>query len=488
VTDDVQAHDVATPERMRAELSGALRAELSRALRAELSRALRAVVGDAHVLEAADTRAGYERDWTGRFGGPALAVVRPADTAEVAGVLRACAAAGVAVIPQGGNTGLVGGSVPAATGPAPVIVSTSRLTAVGPVDGASGQVTAGAGVSLATLQAAAAAAGMAFAVDLAARDSATVGGMVATNAGGLHVVRYGTMRAQVLGVEAVLADGTVVSRLSGLLKDNTGYDLSQLLVGSEGTLAVVTAARLRLVPALPEHVTALIGLDGTASALDVVAAVRAGTEGLEAAEVFYRNGLELVMAHAGLPDPLPRPWPAYLVVECASRRDPTDGLYEVLVGLDLDADATAVATDGPGRARLWAYRERHTEAVNALGIPHKLDVTVPLSALADLEARGRAVVEQVAPGSTSVIFGHVGDGNLHLNVVGPPPEDEAVDEAVLRLVASLGGSISAEHGIGRAKAAWLHLSRSPAEQATMRALKAALDPAWTLNPGVILTA
>ena len=456
---------------------------------ADLLEELAGIVGASQVLVDDDVRAPYEMDWTRRFTGPAAAVVRPGSTAETSAVLAACSAAGTPVVIQGGNTGLVGGGVPAPEAPGrprPVLLSTTRLDRVGEVDEVAAQVTAGAGVTLARLQAAAAARGMVFPVDLAARDSATVGGMVATNAGGLHVLRYGSMRAQVVGLEAVLADGTVVSRLSGLVKDNTGYDLSQLMVGSEGTLAVITAARLRLVPEHPERVVALIGLPSTAAALAALEAVRRRAEGLQAAEIFYAGGLDLVRAHANLGAPLEREWPVYLVLECAGLADPSEELFEALAGLDLPDDATAVATDPAGQARLWAYRERHTEAISALGVPHKLDVTLPQSRLAEFEAAVRQVVESAAPGSRLVLFGHVGDGNLHVNVVGPPPEDETLDEAVLKLVASMDGSISAEHGIGRAKAAWLDLSRSPAELALMRSVKAAVDPAGLLNPGVLL--
>jgi FAD/FMN-containing dehydrogenase len=451
-----------------------------------LTASLAETVGASHVLTDPELRAPYEIDWTRRFGGSAAVVVRPGSTDQVASVLRTCAGAGVAVVVQGGNTGLVGGGVPAPAGPPVVLLSTTRLNRLDPVDPVSAQVTAGAGVTLARLQEAAATAGLAFSVDLAARDSATVGGMVATNAGGLHVLRYGPMRAQVIGLEVVLADGTVLSRLSGLIKDNTGYDLSQLLVGSEGTLGVVTAARLRLFPAHPERVVALIGVANTAEALDVVGALQRRVEGLEAAELFYADGLALVRRHVGLPDPLPRSWPAYLVIECAALADPSDALFDVLAALDLSEEATAVATDPPGRARLWAYREHHTETVSSLGVPHKLDVTLPQARLAEFETAVRAEVDRVAPGSTLVLFGHVGDGNLHVNVVGPPPDDDSVDDAVLRLVASMGGSISAEHGVGRAKVGWLSLSRSPAELAAMRAVKAALDPGGLLNPGVLL--
>jgi FAD/FMN-containing dehydrogenase len=487
---------------------------------ADLAAALSDIVGPTNVLVDSDLRSPFETDWTRRFGGPALLVVRPGSTGEVAATVRACAGLGVGIVVQGGNTGLVGGGVPAPGPPGPpgegrgeaadsapagvpdgapdgalgealraaqvVILSTVRLTRLEPVDAVAAQVTAGAGVPLARLQEAAARAGLAFGVDLAARDSATVGGMVATNAGGLHVLRYGAMRAQVIGLEAVLADGTVVSRLSGLVKDNTGYDLSQLLVGSEGTLGVITAARLRLVADHPEKVVALLGLAGTAEALEVLAAMRRRVEGLQAAELFYDDGLELVRAHAGLAAPLPHPWPAYLVVECAGLSDPSEPLFEVLAELDWPEAATAVATDPAGQARLWAYRERHTEAISALGVPHKLDVTLPQARLADFEAEVRRVVAESAPGSRLVLFGHVGDGNLHVNVVGPPSDDERVDDAVLRLVASMDGSISAEHGVGRAKVRWLGLSRTATELAAMRAIKGALDPAGLLNAGVLL--
>ncbi len=449
-----------------------------------------AVVGPSQVLVDDDVRAPYEVDWTRRFCGPAALVVRPASTAEVSAVLAECHARKVPVVVQGGNTGLVGGGVPAPASegpPLPVLVSTVRLDSLGAVDSVAAQVTAGAGVTLADLQAAAHREGLVFPVDLAARDTATVGGMIATNAGGLHVLRYGSMRAQVMGIEAVLADGTVVSRLSGLVKDNTGYDLSQLLIGSEGTLAVVTAARLRLVPDHPERVVALLGLDDTAQALETLRAVRGRAEGLQAAEIFYADGLELVRAHASLGLPLDREWPVYLLLECAGTSDPTDALFEALSGLDLPEDATALAVDRAAQGRLWAYRERHTEAISALGVPHKLDVTLPQSRLAEFEAAVRETVRSVAPGARLILFGHVGDGNLHVNVVGPPPEDETLDQAVLELVASMDGSISAEHGIGRAKAAWLHLSRSPAELSVMRAIKAAMDPDGLLNPGVLLS-
>jgi FAD/FMN-containing dehydrogenase len=331
------------------------------------------------------------------------------------------------------------------------------------------------------------ASGWAFGVDLAARDSATIGGMAATNAGGVHVVRYGGMRDQVAGVEAVLATGEVVSRLGGLTKDNTGYDLTGLLVGSEGTLGVITRVRLRLVPSRAVRVTAVLGIDDTKEAVGLVSRLRRELPSLEAIEIFYPDGLDLVCRHAGLSSPLARRFGAYLLIESAGSDDRViDELGAFVLGLGLDDDASAVAADGPARTQLWAYRERHTEVVNALGVPHKLDVTLPLESLAAFEAAVRRRVAAVARGATVVIWGHLGDGNLHVNVVGPPAEDDTVDDAVLRLAASMGGSISAEHGIGRAKVRWLDLNRSPAEIEAMRAIKTSLDPAGLLNPGVLL--
>jgi FAD/FMN-containing dehydrogenase len=462
-----------------------------------LTATLVGVLGRDHVLTDPDLTASYTVDWTGRWRGQAAVVARPASTAEVVAVLQACLAFQVAVVPQGGNTGLVGGGVPADHGSGPddlrLVMSLVRLGRLDPVDAAAAQVTVGAGVTLAALQrhVAASSTGLAFGVDLGARDSATVGGMVATNAGGIHFVRHGGMRQQVAGLEVVLADGQVVERLRGPAKDNTGYDVPGLLVGSEGTLGIVTAARLRLVAALPFRVTALIGVAGTAAAIELVTALRRHVPALEAAEIFYQEGLELVCRTAGLVSPLGSPlagrWRAYLLVECAGADDTvTDQLAQCLATAGVDDEATAVATTPKGRQNLWAIREGHTEAVNRLGVPHKLDVSLPLGALASFVPAVHQAVAGAASDATVVLWGHAGDGNLHVNVVGPAPDDYTVDDAVYRLVAEMGGSISAEHGIGRAKIPWLHLTRSGADIGAMRAIKQALDPTGRLNPGVLL--
>ncbi|MFJ4468791.1 FAD-binding oxidoreductase [Streptomyces sp. NPDC089424] len=445
-----------------------------------LAQQLSAVVGPAQVLADPALRASYETDFTGRYRGRARLVVRPADTAQVAEVLRRCRAGGVPVVPQGGNTGLVGGSVPTPDG-GEVVLSLRRLDGIGEVDMSVGRVTVGAGVVLSDLRRHVAAHGLEFGVDLAARDSATLGGMIATNAGGERVVRHGTTRANVAGLEAVLADGTVLDRLAGLPKDNAGYDLTGLLVGSEGTLAVVTRARLRLVPRLPERVSALVGLDSLEAALALVARLRV-LESLELAEFFMAEGLALVLEKSGLPAPFRTAYPVYLLVECAGRRDPAEELAGVLD--EAGPAETAVALADADRRRLAAYRERHTESINAAGVPLKLDVTVPSAEVPGFVADLPGVL---AGRGRPYLFGHLAEGNLHVNLLDVADEDEdAVTGAVLGRVAAVGGSISAEHGVGRAKARYLHLSRSPAEIAVMRSLKAALDPTGVLNPGAVL--
>jgi len=327
-----------------------------------LLRSLAGIVGEPHVLTG-DATAGYASDWTGRFRGETPAVVRPREVAEVAAVLALCTGAGVPVVPQGGNTGLVGGGVPLHD---EVVLSLTRLNRLGPVDHEAAQVTAGAGVTL--QQVADADPGLDLPILIASRDSATVGGAVATNAGGLRVLRFGPMRAQLRGIEAVLADGTVVSHLAGLVKDNTGYDYPSLLAGSEGTLAVITAARLRLVPRLRDTVTALAGAGG----LDEVHALarRAVREvpGLVSAEFFTRTGLDILVAHAGLAPPLAGPAEAYLLLEACG-----PGAFGDLADVIGDREA-AVAESAADRARLWSCRERHPEAAGSLGVPVKLDV------------------------------------------------------------------------------------------------------------------
>src|ERR1700733_4853300 len=286
---------------------------------------LRDIVGSGHVFVEPDVMASYAIDWTGRFTGQPTAVVRPGDGREVAGVVALCKEAGVALVPQGGNTGLVGGSVPLA---GEVVLSLRRLGGVTDVDSLGGQLSVGAGTPLVDVQVAAAAAGWAYGVDIGSRDSATIGGTIATNAGGLQVLRHGPTRAQLMGFEAVLGTGDTVSHMGGLMKDNTGYDLGGLLCGSEGTLGVVTAARVRLVPPNPERVTSLVAFSSSAAAVDAALFLRRSLPDLQSLEFFVDRGLALVCQVMGMARPFPDPHSAYLLIEVAGQRDPmaaTDG-------------------------------------------------------------------------------------------------------------------------------------------------------------------
>ena len=445
-----------------------------------LIEALRAIVGDRDVLTDPDLRGPFETDWTRRFGGPALAVVRPGSTSEVSQVLRACTEHGVAVVPQGGNTGLVGGGVPRG---GEVLVSLSRLSEVGQVDTALGQIEVGAGATLAALQQRASEAGLDAGLDFAARDSASIGGIVACDAGGARALRYGTARSRVVGLEAVLADGSIVRRMGGLAKDNAGFNIPALLIGSEGTLGVITRVIWRLNPRRPARVAALVPLPDAASAANVLAALMAEAPSLEACELITDAGMELVLAHQRRERPVRRS-PVYVLAELAAREDPTDELAQALARAG--AEDAAVADDTTSRERLWALREGHTDAISAAGVPHKLDVGVPLAALPRFLEHLPGVVADACPGAQTIVFGHLGDGNLHVNLVGPDRDDEAADDAVLELVLQCGGAISAEHGVGTAKARWLTAARGSDEVAAMRRVKAALDQSGVLNPGVVL--
>lgn len=444
-----------------------------------IDRALADIVGPAHILTG-DLAAGYEIDWSRRFGGPSRCVVRPGSTAEVSEILSLLCREGIPVIPQGGNTGLVGGGVPAPSGEAPVIVSLRRLDWIDPIDPLAGQVTAGAGATLGAVQRHASEAGWEYGVDLAARETATIGGTVATNAGGIRVIAHGMTRAQVAGVEAVLPDGTVISHLAGLAKDNTGYDLAGLLCGSEGTLAVITAVRLRLHRPAGATTVGMVGVPDYAAALEVMARARARTVVL-AAEVIDAVGMSLVTAITDLAWPLRDPHPLVVLLEVADGGDAT--------GLPFtDDDDAVVAVEARDRARLWEYRERQSEAFSSLGVIHKLDVSVPLARLAACAAELADLVRAHPQVTAFGVFGHLGDGNIHVEIAGPAPDDLAIDHAVLAHVASHGGSISAEHGVGRAKAQELHLCRPAAQVGAMRAIKAAWDPRGIMNPGVLLLA
>jgi FAD/FMN-containing dehydrogenase len=291
----------------------------------------------------------------------------------------------------------------------------------------------------------------------------------------------------VAGLEAVMADGSVISRLTGLTKDNAGYDLPSLLVGSEGTLGIVTRVRWRLSPLLPARVAALVPLDSISEASALLAALRAHAPSLESCDFFLDDGLALVLDYQQRESPVRDRSPVYVLTECAAVSDPTEELAAALQDAlgDGGVERALIADDTSGRQGLWALREGHPEAINAAGIPHKLDVGVPLDRLAEFVERVPAVAS-AAGAERVILFGHLGDGNVHVNILGTDPHDGTVDDAVLEQVLRSGGTISAEHGIGVAKARWLERARGPAELAAMRAIKHALDPGGLLNPGVIL--
>ena len=415
--------------------------------------ALGGVVGKSHVLTEPDMMAGYVRDWTGRWTGHSAAVIRPGSVAEVQEVVRLCHGSQMAVVPQGGNTGLVGGSVPHH---GEVVLSLRRLDRLEPIDLASLSVTVGAGTTIGALQEHARRAGLRYGVDLASRDSATIGGTIATNAGGTHVVSNGDTRRQVLGLEVVLADGTRLSGLEGMPKASLGPDPLQLMVGSEGTLGVITSARLKLLP-------------GEAGApMVVLVAVKTLREGLgffgpdvRAIEFFDKACLEAVIEHRGLPRPLPIESPFYVLIEAG-------------VAPPIPEDAAAVV-DG----RLWAYRESITETINGLGVPVKLDVAVPLNRVDDFAG----AVNDLDLGGDTYLFGHLAEGNFHVNVVGSR-DPEAVVDRVLELVVSVGGVIASEHGVGVAKADWWRRTTEPSILEFHQRVKEALDPDRILNPAV----
>ena len=433
-----------------------------------LARDLTAVVDDAGMVTDPGVTETYAHEWTGRFGRAPLLVVQPASTHQVSATLQVCRQHGCSVVVQGGATGLVGGSVPSRDGQ--VVLSTRRLQHLGEVD-ADGFVTVGAGVTIAALHDHAMSAGWDYGVDLASRDSATIGGTVATNAGGVRVVRYGDTRSQVVGLEAVLPDGSVVSRMQGWPKDSSGYDLTRLFVASEGTLGVITAVRVRLVRPLPDdRLTVLMGCHSLEEAVAIARRLGERPSALLAAEFIIGTAMDLVCRAFDLPFPLQRQWPVYLLVET----DEEAAAHTV-------GDAADVVVD----RRVWQYRELQSEAAHTRATPgapvHSLDVAVRLASLDDFV---RQLPSLVAPGEV-VCFGHLMEGNLHVQVIGGG--DDA-DDVVLRAVADLGGTISSEHGIGVAKTQWLSLTRSAAEIAAMRSLKQALDPTNSLNPDVLFPA
>ena len=455
------------------------------------------VLGRKGIVTAREDIAPWETDWRRRFHGHAPALLAPASTAEVAAVVAAAAQHRVALVPQGGNSSMVGGATPLADGSA-LILSLRRMNRIRRVDAEAGLAVAEAGVILADLHAAALAAGRRFPLTLGAKGNATVGGLVSTNAGGTQVLRFGSMRGLVAGLEVVLADGQVHDGLSALKKDNRGYDLTQLLVGAEGTLGIVTAATLRLVPVPASRTTAWAATADPTAALALLRRFQVATDALESFEILPRESLDAVLAY--VPDirsPLAGEHGWHLLIEHTDDRGAAlteavlaDALADGLIG-----DATLAASEAQAAA-FWRIRESISDAERALGPASQHDLSVPVEAMPRFMIEAAAACEARFPGTHASGFGHLGDGNVHFHVRARPGTDPArwyaedvpvVTRFVDDLVIAAGGSIAAEHGIGQMKLGELERLSSPARLAALRAVKAGLDPLGILNPGKLVT-
>jgi FAD/FMN-containing dehydrogenase len=442
-------------------------------------KGLKDIVGSNHVVTDPDVLAGRSVDHTGRYRGHASALVRPGSAEQVAGVLRVCRDAGAHVTVHGGRTSLVAGTVPEHDD---VLLSTERLCAVSDVDAVERRVLVEAGATLAAVQHAAIGAGLVFGVDLAARDTATVGGMASTNAGGLRTVRYGNMGEQVVGLAVALPDGSLLHRDSRVRSDNTGYDLPALFVGAEGTLGVITALDLRLHPTPSHRVTAVCGFTELEALVDTGRAFR-DVDGIAALELIDGRAAALTREHLGVGAPVDGDW--LLLVELAADHDQTDRLAELLDGARLCGEP-AVGVDVAAQQRLWRVRESLADVLGVYGPPLKFDVSLPLSEISGFARDAVALIHTHVADALPLLFGHIGEGNLHLNVLRVPPEQEtALYTPMMDLIAQCGGNVSSEHGVGSRKRAYLGMSREPADIAAMRTIKAALDPTGYLNAAVL---
>ncbi len=460
---------------------------------------IRAIVGERGLVTGETDLAPFVVDWRGQFKGRAALLVKPASTAELAGVVALLSEAGVGIVPQGGNTGLCGAAVPDGSG-TQVVVIVSRMNRVRSIDLANDTITVEAGCILADVQRVAAESGRLFPLSLAAEGSCEIGGNISTNAGGTHVLRYGNAREQVLGLEVVLPDGRVWDGLRGLRKDNTGYDLKQLFIGAEGTLGIVTAAVLKLHPMPRSVATALVAVQGPAESVALLGRLRAACgERVTGFELVSRACLDLVLRNiVSSRDPFPGPHSWYVLVELFDSAE-GDGLARMLESALGDAveeglvrDAVIAASEAQ-RLELWALRENISDAQKIEGESVKHDVSVPVSRVPQLIAEGNLALQAAFPGIRVVAFGHVGDGNLHYNAFPPPGEacdfpawSPRVNRVVYDLVHRLGGSISAEHGIGALKRDELPRYKDALELELMRAVKNALDPRAIMNPGKVL--
>jgi FAD/FMN-containing dehydrogenase len=458
-----------------------------------------AAVGPSHVLTAPADLAPFLTDWRGRYTGRALALARPGSTPEVAAIVAACREHSVPIVPQGGNTSMCGAATPDASGTA-LLLSLARMQRVRAIDAANATMTVEAGATLAAAQDAARAHGLLFPLSLAAEGSATVGGVLSTNAGGTAVLRYGNARELVLGLEVVLADGRVWEGLRGLRKDNTGYDLKQLFVGAEGTLGIVTAAVLRLFPAPRSQATAFVAVADPAAAVALLGALRARlADRLTGFELIGALPLALCRKHhSALPDPLPgHAWYVLVQADDAAQDAPIATDLEAALGAAIERGIVADATIAQSQAQaaaLWALRENISEGQRREGPNIKHDISLPVSSIPRFLVEAADALRTAFPGVRFVTFGHLGDGNLHYNLSAPAGDDAggfmanagAANRIVHDLVAAHAGSISAEHGIGQLKREELRRYKSALELELMRRVKDALDPQGLMNPGKVL--
>lgn len=458
---------------------------------------LKEAVGIGGFIDNPQEIAPHLVEWRGKYQGQARLMLKPRTAAEVSDILAICNEARIPIVPQGGNTGLVGGQIPLH---GEILLSLTRMNTIRRVDAKGRSIIAEAGVVLADLQRAARDVGQYFPLSLAAEGSCTIGGNISTNAGGVNVLRYGSVRDLVLGLEVVLADGRVLDLLHSLRKDNTGYDLKQLFIGAEGTLGIVTAAALKLFPEPQERVTLLVALGNPSKAIELLSLLQEATGGLVSAfELIPRLGLELVLAHIPrTSEPLAAPAPWYALIEATggtgvSLENIVTHALASAIGKGVATDAVVAASEAQ-RASLWRLRESLSEAQKKEGASIKHDISVPVAAIPELLRRGAEAVERLVPGARAVPFGHLGDGNIHFNFSAPMSargeeflaRREEVSRMVHDLVIALGGSISAEHGIGVLKRAEILRYKSASELHLMRSLKRTLDPRNILNPGKLI--
>jgi FAD/FMN-containing dehydrogenase len=457
-------------------------------------------LGPKGYASEADALAPWLEDWRGRYRGAAAAMLSPASAEEVADIVALCAAAGVALVPQGGNSSMVGGATPPADGSA-LLLSLRRMNRIRALDADDNLAVCEAGVILADLHDAAAAAGRRFPLSLGAKGSATIGGLVSTNAGGTQVLRFGTMRSLVQGIEAVLPDGSLFEGLAPLRKDNRGYDLKQLLIGAEGTLGVVTAASLRLVPAVDSRSVAWIGLASPEQALALLRRLEARMgDAIEGFELVPEAALDLVLKHIeGTRAPLRTRHPWHVLIEATApigAANVATALETALadgLAADIFDDGSIAASEAQAEA-FWRIRDSISEAERKDGPAAKHDLSVPVAAMPRFIGQTSSLVEARFPGTRTIAFGHLGDGNVHFNVRAPEgagpdwlaEEAPAITLFVHDLIVAAGGSISAEHGIGQARLAELARLGDPARLAAQRAIKAALDPKGIMNPGKLV--